>query len=194
MTDDGSRARRRKGVHKIDGRVRREIAALAREWTGTEAELDRRMHPYYMACARAILPLLPDEASRRAVEAGERRLVEELTDDELTDLSWHAEGAAFGFEYSPAHEENARWIEEVRRMPEAELAAMVHLEPPHDALPIWEGLEAVGVDAAELLTLAAYFADWAFEYPPVDVKEPLRGFDLFLSEALFREAFPERAR
>jgi len=101
-------------------------------------------------CSPAIWKLLPQEKSRRAIEVAEQYVAGWATRDELGKAAYDAEGAAFNIQYQGDREAIARWIEETRAIPEAELRAMIH------------PLEAVsGISTRELLRRAAYFAEFA---------------------------------
>jgi hypothetical protein len=113
------------------------------------------------------------------VEVAERYLEGEATDDELKEIDWDVEGAAFNIDYNCDRAAIEGWVEEGRAIPEAEHRAMLH--PPG---------AAAEVDTRELLMRAAYFADFAVIYPHL---EPKRGvpdsYVPFLSAALLRDLF-----
>jgi hypothetical protein len=144
-----------------------------------EAALVPSLHRYFVACCRRIWRLLPQEGSRRGIEVAERYLAGEATDDELDEVDWHCEGAAFNINYNCEPEAIQRWVAEVRAIPADEMAAM--LSPPG---------AAPGVDEQELLMRAAYFADYATIYPHLTPKRGVPdSYAAFLSAELLREQF-----
>jgi len=146
---------------------------------GDELPLVAALHRYFVASCRRIWKLLPQDGSRRGVKIAERYLAGRATDEELSEVDWHVEGAAFNIDYNCDPEAIERWVKQTRAMPDAELRAMLH--PPEAALDI---------DTRELLKRAAYFADYAVIYPHL---MPKRGvpdsYVPFLSAGLLRELF-----
>jgi hypothetical protein len=141
--------------------------------------LERRLHWYYLLCCRAIWKLLPQEASRRGVEVAERFLAGEADDEELSDVNWSVEGAAFCIDYNTDPESIEQWIVQTQAMPDAELRAILH--PPEAARRI---------ETRELLKRAAYFADYCMIYPRLLPKgPPPQSYAPFLSADLLREVF-----
>jgi hypothetical protein len=65
------------------------------EWRGEEADLNRLLQRYLLACCRRIWRLLPMEKSRRGIEITERYIKGTATREEFAEAEWHAEGAAF---------------------------------------------------------------------------------------------------
>ena len=140
------------------------------------AQLERQLHRYYLACCRAIWMLLPQEESRRGVEIGEQYLLGQITDEELNRLNWHVEGAAFTIDYNCKPEEIAIWVEKVRQLSPSELGALLH-----PTRTTWD------INERELLTHAAYFADFAMIYPQLTQREvPPKSYAPFLSADLLR--------
>src|SRR4051794_28122100 len=64
------------------------------------ADLVRALHRFYLASCRGIWKLLPQEASRRGVELAERFIVGRASAEELNELNYHVEGAAFLIDYN----------------------------------------------------------------------------------------------
>ena len=139
--------------------------------------LERKLQLYYLACCGAIWKLLPHEGSRMAVEAGERYVEGEATDEEL-DPYYESEGAAFMFDYNGQPELVQRYVQETKAIPEAELRLMIH---PPEAL--------LGIETQELLKRAAYFAHFSLIYPLIEPKGllPWANSVLFLSPSLLRD-------
>jgi len=146
------------------------------EWRGEEADLDRIIQRYCLACCRRIWPLLPQEESRAGVEVAERFIDGLATRDEFARAEWLAEGAAFAFDFDTEPESIARWCDEVSRLPPEELSAMIHSPRPEDDL-----------SPRGLLSHAAYFADGAMCYHSLMPKESIESYRLFLSAPLLRE-------
>ncbi|MEW6126851.1 MAG: hypothetical protein AB1757_07410 [Acidobacteriota bacterium] len=154
------------------------LKTLRVNWRGSEAQLERKLHRYYLACCRAIWRLLPQEESRRGIEVAERYVDGLATDEELNKADWHVEGAAFNIDYNCDPNAIEKWIEEVQAIPRDELSAMIH--------PIEE---IADVSPRELLERAAYFADFAVIYPHLTPKDPSGDYIPFLSASLLREIF-----
>jgi hypothetical protein len=145
-------------------------------WRGEEADLDRLLHRYCLACCRQIWRLFPHEASRTGVEVAERFIDGLATIDELSRAEYEAEGGAYTFEYELDAEVVARWTEEASRIPREEFDALIHSPRPEDDLT-----------SNALLKHAAYFADIAICYPGIRPKESIERYRLFLSAPLLRE-------
>jgi hypothetical protein len=155
------------------------LEALWESSGGDEATLVPMLHRYFVACCRRIWRLLPQEGSRRGIEVAERYLAGGATDEELSEVNWDVEGAAFNIDYSRQPEAIERWVAEVQAIPKEEIAAM--LNPPGVMRDI---------DARKLLKQAAYFADYAMIYPHVTPKRGVpAGYSAFLSADLLREQF-----
>ena len=146
------------------------------EWSGEEADLDRILQRYCLACCRRIWRLLPQEESRAGVEVAERFIDELATREDLGRAEWLAEGAAFKIDQDSEPESIARWCDEVSRIPSDELDAMIHSPRPEDDL-----------SPRGLLEHAAYFVDTAMCYPGIRPKESIERFRLFLPTPLLRE-------
>jgi hypothetical protein len=99
------------------------LEALWEASGGDEVVLVPMLHRYFVACCRRIWRLLPQEASRRGIEVAERYLAGKATDEELSEVNWHVEGAAFNIDYNCEREAIERWVAEVRAIPEDEMAA-----------------------------------------------------------------------
>lgn len=146
------------------------------QWRGEEADLDRLLHRYCLACCRRIWRLLPHEVSRAGVEVAERFIEGLATEDELSRAEYEAEGGAFTFDHNPDAEVIGRWADEASQIPREELEAMIHAPRPEDDLT-----------PRGLLMHAAYFADHAIGYPWISHKESIERYRLFLSVPLLRE-------
>jgi hypothetical protein len=153
------------------------IKVLRQVYRADRKYFERQMHRYYLACCRAIWKLLPQDASRQGVEVAERYLRGQATDEELREVDWHVEGAAFNIDYNCDPEAVERWVEQTPAIPESELRAIIH--PP----------EAIAdISTQELLKRAAYFADYAVIYPHLTTKRnPPDSYLPFLSASLLRE-------
>ncbi|WZO98300.1 hypothetical protein EP7_005360 [Isosphaeraceae bacterium EP7] len=146
------------------------------KWSGEEADLDRILQRYCLACCRRIWRLLPQEASRAGVEVAERFVDGLATRAELGQAEWLAEGAAFKIDQALEPELIALWCNEVSRIPPDDLGAMIHSPRPEDDL-----------SPHRLLKHAAYFADMAMCYPGIKPKESIERYRLFLPAPLLRE-------
>lgn len=146
------------------------------EWVGKEADLNRLLRRYFLACCRKIWRLLPRAESLEAIEVTERFVDDLELHDELKLAEWNAEGAALMFsqEYDP--EAIARWCEDVSRIPPEELAAMIHSPRPGDDLT-----------PRGLLEHAAYFAHLTICYPWIKPIESIERYRLFMSAPILRE-------
>jgi hypothetical protein len=159
--------------------VPRLIAELRQTWQGSEAELERQLHRYYLACCRAIWRLLPQEDSRRGIEVAERYVDGLATGKELSEVDYFVEGAAFNIDYNCDPEEVKQMVDEVEAIPREELQQFLH--PPQTIIL-----------SRELLKRAAYFADFAVVYPNLTPKDPDVRHVPFLSAKIFREIFGEQ--
>src|SRR4051812_43993116 len=92
------------------------LRAVRGRWRNQDA-FRRRLTRYFIACARALSPLLPQDASRRAIEVKERHLDGSATDDELSRAEWDAEGAAFFLDYNCDPEVIEQWGRAVDALP-----------------------------------------------------------------------------
>ncbi len=173
------------------------LRALRATWRGDEAERERLIHRYLLACCRAIWRLLPMEESRVGVEVAERYIEGRATREEFGLAEYQAEGAAFfldPFEYEPedetpeAREDRLRYkadrqariaplVGEVEAMPPEELRRLVRLEALDGA-----------ISPRQVLADAAYFADSVMDYPSLRPKGwVIEKHRIFLSAALLRE-------
>lgn len=151
----------------------RMLRRLRQEWRAVD-DLDWSIRRYLLACCRRIWPLLRDERSRWAVEAGERCPAGER----ISNVDWYAEGAAFRISEEPESAEVLAWCAEIGRIPTETLDDMLFIAP--------------GVDRPsprELLERAAYFVSSVVSYPgrPAYAIEDYR---IFLSPSLLREMIP----
>ena len=145
------------------------------EWRGEEADLDRLLHRFCLACCRRIWRLLPQEKSRSGVEVAERFVDGLATRDELGRAEWLAEGAAFEIDQDSVPESIAHWCDEVSQISLVEFGAMIHSPRPDDDL-----------SSRGLLEHAAYFAVTAMCYPGIRPKESIERFRLFMPPPLLR--------
>src|SRR4051812_39553603 len=74
------------------------LKALRAHWRAEEAEFERLVQRYLLACCRAIRRLLPIEGSRNGVEVAERHIDRGVSREEWFEANWHAEGAAMTLE------------------------------------------------------------------------------------------------
>lgn len=144
---------------------------IRQEWRGKEADLDRILQRYCLACCRRIWRLLPQEASHAGIEVAERFVDGLATRAELGQAEWLAEGAAFKIDNDSEPESIALWCDQVSRIPPEELDAMIHSPRPEDDL-----------SPRGLLKHAAYFADIS-----MCSGGSIEGFRLFLPAPLLRE-------
>jgi hypothetical protein len=153
------------------------IEELRRVQADDVARLEWQLHRYYLACGRAIWPLLPQEASRRGIIYGERYLTGAVSAEKLSEVEYFVEAAAFKIDYHCADAwAMQRWIADVEAIPRAQLRAMLH--PP---------TVAGRINPRALLLRAAYFADHAMIYPLISPKgPPPEEYAIFLSPDLLR--------
>lgn len=146
---------------------------------GDEAVLIPALHRYFLTCCRSIWRLLPQADSRLGVEVGEQYLAGEASDKELYRVNWYVEGAAFTIDYNTQPEAIDRWVSDVKVIPAGEMALMLN--------PVGLILE---IQPRELLTRAAYFADYAMLYPHMTPKRRVpESYVIFLSSELLRQQF-----
>src|SRR5262245_58788100 len=93
------------------------LERLRTNWQGDESELQRKLHAYYLSCARAIWRLLPQEESRIGIEVGELYLEGRVTEIELSHENYYTEGAAFNILYDCDPAAITKWIEETEAIP-----------------------------------------------------------------------------
>jgi hypothetical protein len=140
-------------------------------------DLARTLHRYYLTCCRRILLLLPEQGSRDGVEMGEQFLNGAVSAEALSKFNWHTEAAAFGFDYNTHPEYTDPLVAEVRALSKGELRSMLH--PPEIADEI---------EPRELLTRAAYFADYAMTYSSCQRRgPPPDSYCIFLCSDALRE-------
>lgn len=133
------------------------------------------LHRFYLACCRAIWPLLPQEPSRRGIELAEKWIAGEVSIEELNKFNWHVEAAAFNIDYNVEPEKIEQWVADLRSSDSHR-----HLLNPPET--------ADHVDPRELLKRAAYFADYAMIYPSLRPPgPPSEKYGPFLSAELLRQ-------
>jgi hypothetical protein len=133
------------------------------------------LHRFYLACCRAIWPLLPQEPSRRGIELAEKWIAGEVSIEELNKFNLHVEAAAFNIDYNVEPEKVEHWVADLRSSDSHR-----HLLHPLET--------ADHVDPRELLKRAAYFADYAMIYPSLRPPgPPSEKYSPFLSEELLRQ-------
>jgi hypothetical protein len=149
-------------------------------WRGSEAELERKLHHYYLLCCRAIWKLILQEDSRKGIEVAEKYLDGLASYKELCDIDYYVEAAAFNLDYNCDPGGIEKLVEEYLAIPSDELRGMIH---PPDALD--------GVAPVEVLKRAAYFADFAVQFPDLTLNDPPQSYVPFLSPTLLKEVFDE---
>jgi hypothetical protein len=133
------------------------------------------LHRFYLACCRAIWPLLVQEPSRRGIELAEKWIAGEVSFEELNSFNWHVEGAAFSIDYNVEPEKIEQWVTDLRFSDSHR-----HLLHPPET--------ADHVDPGELLKRAAYFADYAMMYPSLrPLGPPPEEYRPFLCAELLRQ-------
>jgi hypothetical protein len=157
------------------------LRAVRGRWRNQDA-LRRRLTRYYIACARALSPLIPQDASRRAIEVKERHLDGSATDDELSRAEWNAEAAAFFLDYNCDPEVIEQWGRAVDALPPAVLAEIIHTD------------DARVLRSRTLLARAAYFVDSVVCYPYCNLKRPSPEHAPVLSAPLLRCVFANPLR
>lgn len=123
------------------------------DWQEGEEAWRIFLQRYFLACARAIWKLLPDEMSRRGIEVTEQFLLGLATPDDMSRADYESEAAAFGIDYNTNPAEVERWEDEIKRIPRGELKELIH--------PIGS---AGKYKPREILLYAAYFANFAMNY------------------------------
>jgi hypothetical protein len=157
------------------------LKAVRGKWRDQDA-LHRRLRRYYLACCQAIWPLLPQLASRRGVEVGERYLDGGATEQEVHDAEWDAEGAAFNIEFNCDPAAIAGWVRDVEALAPECLSSLLHIP------------EARAWEPRKVLMAAAHFADYALHFPHGNMKRPQPRHEPFLSPRLLRCVFPNPLR
>ena len=149
-------------------------------WAGTDADFERRLHRYLLACCRMIWDILPQEGSRQGIAVAERYHDGLVSLKELRRADYHAEGAAFQIDYSPDSEDVVQMVELVGSMPRRRIERMVPEIATYDE-----------IDPRELLLNAAYFAAFAVGYPDMRRKVISGEYHVFLSSELLENVFNE---
>ena len=106
-----------------------------------------QIHSYLLACCWKIQHLLPQPDIRKGLEVAARFIDGKASLQELRDIDWYMEAAAFALDY-------AKTTEEI-----AELKSMIGSIHELDGLSY--------KDARKLLLDAAYFADSSVIYPAI---------------------------
>lgn len=162
--------------------IRRMIAGAWQRDVARE-KLVEQFHGFYVACARRIFPLLPQEESRAGIRIAEKYLAGDATRQELSAQNWSTEGAAFVFDYDTEPDEIAKWLAEVEAIPDSQVAGLLN-----------DCYEPNTIDARDVLLNAAYFADHAMIFPFCSRLEHVpRNYIPFLNIDLFQEHFADRA-
>ncbi|QEH38746.1 hypothetical protein OJF2_73520 [Aquisphaera giovannonii] len=168
------------------------------EWQGEEADLDRLLQSYLLACCRRIWELLPLDASRRGVEIAERDLEGEASREEVARARYEAEGAAFYLDPSDDREPPAdlppdfkeAWAQyELKRRADINrLAEEVKVISSEKLKQMVRSASREIIDSPrELLESAAYFAEASMIYPGLRPKESIERYQNFLPASLLRE-------
>ena len=147
-----------------------------------KSEIERKLHKYYLACARRLFPLLSQPESREGIALGEKYLAGSASLDELREYDWYSEGAVFAIEYDKGAEDVANMISDVRSMPRVELVALLN------------GFDrAFENDSKRILYMAAYFANFAMIYPFMRNRGTIsQQYTPFLNADLFDEHFGDQ--
>jgi hypothetical protein len=156
------------------------LKAVRGKWRDQDA-LHRRLRRYYLACCRAIWPLLAQAYSRRGVMVGERYVEGQAGRAELSQAEYNAEGAPMRVGTGDAAHITF-WVRAVQVMPPGDLASMLHTADSRSWAP------------RVVLTAAAYFVDFALRPTDHAMKSPDCVFAAFLSAWLLRCVFPNPLR
>ncbi len=145
-------------------------------------EIERKLHRFYLACARRLFPLLPQLESRESVALGEKYLAGSASLEELREYDWHSEAAVFIIEYDEGSEDVAAMISDVQSMPRTDLVALLN------------GCDrAFDGDVKRILYMTAYFANFAMIYPFMKNRGTVsENYTPFLSSDLFDEHFGDQ--
>ncbi|MEN7344377.1 MAG: hypothetical protein AAAFM81_15605 [Pseudomonadota bacterium] len=141
------------------------------------------VHKYLLACCRRIWPLIPESGSRMGVEAGEKYCRGEISWKEARETDWHSEGSAFIFAYNEDDDPAvAPYIAQISQ----DRAAIERLLVPASSF--------ASQSVRELLTDAAYFANFALCYPAIrfgkQSKKQLQSYGKFMPLELFEAMVP----
>ena len=142
------------------------------------------IHSYLLACCRRIWDLLPDQGSREGIVIGEKYVRGQVSRNRLNDADWYSESSAFRFDYYKSTDSTiSEYIERVCNN-KKELERL--LVPPSS---IVDGNEL------ELLKNAAYFANYALNYPWIHFgkahKSSMQKMGLFMPIDLFYKMIPQ---
>lgn len=133
-----------------------------------------QLHRYYLACCRAIWPLLPQELSRQGIELAEQWLDGKVSTEALNQFNYCVEGAAFNIDYNTEPDKIETWIRHLQL--NNSYRNLLHPPEMADQLSL-----------REILRRAAYFADYAMIYPSLEpIGTPNETYRLFLSAPLLR--------
>ncbi len=145
-------------------------------WRGSNADLERLMQRYWLACCRRIWKLILSKDSRRSLKVLERFLEGTATDEELEAAEWKAEVALFYIQYQHGLQKIARWVKEIGEIPPDELRGLVRrTHRDEELLP------------DDILLQAARFAHAAFLNLGINSGAPFWSYKPFLSASLLRE-------
>jgi len=150
--------------------VPEKLLEVQARWGGTDEELNQFLHRYFVACCRAIWPLLPQEDSRRGVEVAERFVEGRATIEEASEIDWYVEAAAFTFDSNIRPEYVQHLIDVGRAIPFTELQQIV---PSIDT--------ASRETIRDLLARAAFFVDFTLWFGGKDLILPPADYYPFLS-------------
>ncbi len=103
---------------------------------------DRKLHYFAIACARRIAPLLPCPDSLHGVDVLERYVEGQCAADELSEVRWYVQAAAYAAEYG-----KVPWFHAIEHLPVSLLTELA--ANPDDAVD----------SLSDLLSSAAYFVD-----------------------------------
>ena len=160
--------------------VPRMLEAIRANWRGDETELDLKLKRYYLLCCRAIWKLLLQENSRNGVLVAERYLDGLASKDEFYKAEYYAEGAAFNLDYNCDPAGIEKMVEQFLEIPNDEIRTVIY------------SIDELGdISPQEILTRAAYFADFAINYPNLNPKKLPARYIPFLSLHLLREIFDD---
>jgi hypothetical protein len=136
---------------------------------------DRKLHYFAIACSRRISPLLVDPASQHAIDVLERFVEGQCGAEDILQLSWEVEGAAFAVESGYG----VPWLHLAEQLPESLLAELV--ADPSYSIP----------SARSILISAAYFVDALFSPIPWErrFRNSCSGRSLFQPVSLVHEIF-----
>ena len=152
-------------------------------WIGSSREWMYFLWRYFLACAKAIWRLLPEEESRHGVEIAEKYMSGLVSEDEFWYDQFQCEEAAYQIEYDIDEVNISIWVKELEGVSQKELGELVH---PSATIQKYK--------PKDLLTDAAHFANFAMTpnplimslSSPVGCKIPEQ-YLIFLSPSILRE-------